>query len=107
MEPIIAPVAALPLKEGRAMKLMRGYRFRREALTMLRAFLLVFLGAFCLEALSAWSRGRGLEMPLTALALSGLIFMLLAMVLLIIDAVIRAHERKHGVQYPAPRVTEP
>jgi hypothetical protein len=89
------------------MKLMRAYRFRREAVTMLRAFLLVFLGAFALEALSAWSRGRNLDMPLTALALSGLIFMALAAVLLIIDAFIRAHERKHGVQYPAPRATEP
>ena len=87
------------------MKLMRGYRFRREAFTMLRAFLLVFLGAFALEALSAWARGRDLDMALTALAMSGLIFMALAIALLIIDAVIRAHERKHGVQYPAPRAT--
>ncbi|MBN9544313.1 MAG: hypothetical protein J0I19_02490 [Alphaproteobacteria bacterium] len=89
------------------MKLMRGYRFRREAFTMLRAFLLVFLGAFFLEALSDWSRGRSLGIPLAALAVSALIFMLLAAVLLIIDAGIRAHERKHGVQYPAPRATEP
>ena len=89
------------------MKLMRGYRFRREAFTMLRAFLLVFLGAFVLEALSDWTRGRNLDIPLTALILSALIFMLLAAVLLIIDVGIRAHERKHGVQYPAPRATEP
>ena len=89
------------------MKLMRGYRFRREAFTMLRAFLLVFVGAFALEALSAWSRGRNLDMALTALALSGVIFMVLATVLLIVDGMIRAHERKHGAQYPAPRATEP
>jgi hypothetical protein len=89
------------------MKLMRGYRFRREAFTMLRAFLLVFLGAFLLEALSDWARGRGLDKPVMALIVSALVFMTLAAVLLVIDAVIRAHERKHGVQYPAPRATEP
>jgi len=26
--------------------------------------------------------------------------------LLVIDMMIRAHERKHGVQYPGPRATE-
>ena len=89
------------------MKLMRGYRFRREAFTMLRAFLLVFLGAFAVEAFSDWARGRSLDIPMTALGVSALIFMLLAAVLLVIDAMIRAHERKHGVQYPAQRATEP
>jgi hypothetical protein len=89
------------------MKLMRGYRFRREAFTMLRAFLLVFLGAFAVEAFSDWARGRSLEKPVTALVMGALIFMLLAAVVLVIDMVIRAHERKHGVQYPAPRATDP
>ena len=89
------------------MKLMRGYRFRREAFTMLRAFLIVFVAAFAVEALSDWARGRTLIMPVTALALSGMIFLLLAAALLVIDMMIRAHERKHGVQYPAPRATEP
>ncbi|MBS0281353.1 MAG: hypothetical protein JSR25_09340 [Proteobacteria bacterium] len=89
------------------MKLMRGYRFRREAFTMLRVFLLVFLGAFAIEAFSDWTRGRSLEKPVTALAVAALIFMLLAAVVLVIDIAIRAHERKHGVQYPAPRATEP
>ncbi len=89
------------------MKLMRGYRFRREAFTMLRVFLMVFLGAFAIEIFSDWTRGRSLEKPVTALAVSALIFMLLAAVLLVIDIVIRAHERKHGVQYPGPRATEP
>jgi hypothetical protein len=89
------------------MKLMRGYRFRREALTMLRAFLMVFLGAFAVEAVLDWARGRTLGMPITALTVSALIFMLLAAVLFLIDAAIRAHERKHGVQYPARRATEP
>lgn len=88
------------------MKLMRGYRFRREAFAMLRAFLVVFLGAFALEALSDWARGRTLLMPVTALALSAMIFLALAAVLLAIDTMIRAHERKHGVQYPSRRATE-
>lgn len=89
------------------MKLMRGYRFRREAFAMLRAFLLVFLGAFAVEAFSDWARGRSLEKPLTALVVGALIFMLLAAAVLAIDMVIRAHERKHGAQYPAPRATDP
>ena len=89
------------------MKLMRGYRFRREAFTMLRAFLLVFLGAFAVEVFSDWTRGRSLEKPVTALVVAALIFMLLAAAVVAIDMVIRAHERKHGVQYPAPRGTEP
>ena len=84
------------------MKLMRGYRFRREAFTMLRAFLAVFVGAFVLEALSGWAWGRSLSMPLMALAASAVIFMLTAAVLFAIDALIQSHERKHGMQYPAP-----
>lgn len=89
------------------MKLMRGYRFRREAFTMLRAFLLVFLGAFAIEALMDWARGRTLHVPFIALTISAIIFMLLAAALLIGDVLIRAHERKHGVQYPGPRATGP
>lgn len=89
------------------MKLMRGYRFRREAFTMLRAFLLVFTAAFAIEAFSDWARGKSLEKPVTALVVAALIFMALAAVLTVIDLLIRAHERKHGVQYPAPRATEP
>jgi uncharacterized membrane protein YhhN len=89
------------------MKLMRGYRFRREAFTMLRAFLLVFLGAFAIEIFSDWARGKSLEIPVTALVVAALIFMALAAVLTVIDLLIRAHERKHGAQYPSPRATEP
>ena len=87
------------------MKLMRGYRFRREAFTMLRAFLIVFVAAFAVEAVSDWARGRTLIMPVTALALSGMVFLALAAALLVIDMMIRAHEKKHGVQYPARRAT--
>ncbi len=84
------------------MKLMRGYRFRREAFKMLRAFLAVFVGAFALEALSGWAWDKTLSVPLMALAASALVFMLIAAVLFAIDALIQSHERKHGVQYPAP-----
>lgn len=89
------------------MKLMRGYRFRREAITMLRAFLLVFLGAFAIEAFLDWVRGRGLGKPVMALAVSAVLFLLLAAALFALDALIRAYERKHGVHYPARRATEP
>ncbi len=89
------------------MKLMRGYRFRREAITMLRAFLLVFLGAFAIEAFLDWVRGRGLGKPVMALAVSAVLFLLLAAMLFALDALIRAYERKHGAHYPAPRATEP
>jgi hypothetical protein len=98
---------AIAGKGGRAMRLMRGYRFRREAFTMLRAFLAVFAGAFVIEAMSDLAQGKSLSKALTALSVSALIFMLVAAVLFAIDAVIQSHERKHGVQYPAPRATEP
>lgn len=88
------------------MKLMRGYRFRREAFTMLRAFLLVFR-AFAIEAFLDWVRGRGLGKPVTALAVSAVLFLLLVAALFALDALIRAYERKHGAHYPAPRATEP
>lgn len=82
------------------MKLMRGYRFRREAFTMMRAFLVVFAIAFVIEALSDLVQGKSLSRPLAALEVSALIFMLIAAILFVTDAVIRAHERKHGVHYP-------
>jgi len=82
------------------MKLMRGYRFRREAFKMLKAFLLVFAAAFAVEALSDWARGKTLDVPLAALTVSALIFMLAAAVLFMIDVLIQSHERKHGVHYP-------
>ena len=52
------------------MKLMRGYRFRREAFRLLQSFLLVFVAAFFVEAMADWARGRPIIMPLFALGLS-------------------------------------
>jgi putative effector of murein hydrolase LrgA (UPF0299 family) len=86
------------------MKLMRGYRFRREAFKMLKAFLAVFFAAFVIEAVSDWVQGRAPAVPLVALALSALISMLITAGLLVIDIYIRRHEKKHGAQYPAPPV---
>jgi predicted PurR-regulated permease PerM len=82
------------------MKLMRGYRFRREAFKMLKAFLAVFVIAFAVEALSDWAQGKTLDRPLTALTVSALVFMLAAAVLFVIDALIQSHEKKHGAHYP-------
>ncbi len=73
---------------------MRGYRFRREAFKMLKAFLLVFIGAFAIEAAMDWANGRSPSMPLIALAASACLFMLVAGVLFAIDAVIQSSEKK-------------
>jgi hypothetical protein len=75
-------------------KLMRGYRFRREAFKMLKAFLLVFIGAFAIEAAMDWSKGLSPSVPLLALAASACLFMLVAAILLAVDAVIQAAEKK-------------
>ncbi|MES2253741.1 MAG: hypothetical protein V4559_01725 [Pseudomonadota bacterium] len=82
------------------MKLMRGYRFRREAFKMLKAFLAVFVIAFAVEALSDWGQGKTLDRPLAALTVSALVFMLASAVLFAIDALIQSHEKKHGAHYP-------
>ena len=76
------------------MKLMRGYRFRREAFKLLKAFILVFVGAFAIEAVMDWAQGAAPRVPLLALALSACLFMLVAGVLFVIDAVIQNSEKK-------------
>ena len=76
------------------MKLMRGYRFRREAFKLLKAFLLVFIGAFAVEAVMDWAKGRPPSVPLIALAASACLFMLVAGVLFAVDAVIQSSEKK-------------
>ncbi len=84
------------------MKLMRGYRFRREAFKMMKAFLAIFFAAFVIEAVSDWVQGRAPARPLMALALSALVFMLITAGLFAIDIYIQRHEKKHGARYPAP-----
>ena len=73
---------------------MRGYRFRREAFKMLRAFLLVFIGAFAVEAAMDWANGRPPSVPLVALAASACLFMLVAGVLFATEAMIQSSEKK-------------
>jgi hypothetical protein len=85
------------------MKLMRGYRFRREAFRLLKSFLLVFVAAFLLEAIVEGVRGRPITAPLLALALSACVFMLAAAVLFAIDAVIQAAEKKQAAERAAPQ----
>ncbi len=82
------------------MKLMRGYRFRREAFKMLKAFLLVWIAAFGIEVMSDWAKGQMPSVPMLALALSALAFMLLAAALLAVDAVIQSAEQKRGTPWP-------
>jgi len=85
------------------MKLMRGYRFRREAIRMLKSFLLVFVGAFLLKALVEWARGNPPTLSLLALALSACVFMLAAGILFAIDALIQASEKKQGAGQSTPQ----
>jgi uncharacterized membrane protein len=82
-------------------KLMRGYRFRREAFKLLKAFLLVFVGAFAIEAVMDWAQGKPPSVPMMALALSACLFMLVAGVLFAVDAVIQNAEKKKP-SYPDP-----
>lgn len=76
------------------MKLMRGYRFRREALKMLKVFLLVWFGGFSLEAGFDWLRGKDPSLSLIALVISSVLFMLFAAVLFAIDATIQSVEKR-------------
>jgi len=85
------------------MKLMRGYRFRREAIRMLKSFFLVFVGAFLVEALAQWGRGDSVLLPLVALTVSACVFMLTAGIAFAIDAVIRAAEKKEAAGQSAPQ----
>jgi hypothetical protein len=87
-------------------KLMRGYRFRREAFKMLKAFLLVFIGAFAIEAAMDWAKGQSPSVPLIALAASACLFMLVAGVLFAIDAVIQSSEKKKP-SFPDPAAHGP
>jgi hypothetical protein len=87
-------------------KLMRGYRFRREAFKMLKAFLLVFIAAFAVEAAMDWAKGQPPSVPLLALALSACLFMLVAAVLFAVDAVIQSSEKKKP-SWPDPEAHGP
>ena len=76
------------------MKLIRGYRFRREALKMLAAFALGWAGGFLVEAGFDWMRGKDPSMALTALGLTSLLLPMIAVFLFLIWVVIRAMEKR-------------
>jgi hypothetical protein len=79
--------------------MMRGYRFRREAFKMLKVFLLVWIGCFAAQGALDWLRGGNFDLAITALALSALVFMLVAAVLFVIDTVIQSAEKKQPPWY--------
>jgi uncharacterized membrane protein required for colicin V production len=79
--------------------MMRGYRFRREAFKMLKVFLLVWIGGFIAEGALDWLRGGTPDLAITALALSAMVFMLVAAVLFVIDTVIHSAEKKQPPWY--------
>ena len=79
--------------------MMRGYRFRREAFKMLKVFSLVWIVGFATKGALDWLDGRGPGMAITALALSALVFMLIAAVLFAIDTVIQSAEKKQPPWY--------
>jgi hypothetical protein len=79
--------------------MMRGYRFRREAFKMLKVFLLVWIAGFAAEGVLDWLRGGTFVFAITALALSALVFMLIAAVLFAIDTVIQSAEKKQPPWY--------
>lgn len=76
------------------MKLIRGYRFRREARKMLAAFALVWVGGFLAEAGFDWLRGKDPSIALTALGLTSLLLPVIAVFLLLIWAAIRTVEKR-------------
>jgi hypothetical protein len=74
-------------------KLIRGYRFLREARKMFVVFVLVWIGGFLAEAGFDWIRGKDPSIALTALGLTSLILPVIAVLLFLIWAVIRAVEK--------------
>jgi hypothetical protein len=78
------------------LKLIRGYRFRREAVRMMKMFFLVWMGGFLLLAGMSWITGSSPLPYLVGLGLTGWILPVMAGVLYGIWAVIRTIEKKQG-----------
>jgi hypothetical protein len=81
-------------------KLIRGYRFRREARRMLVVFALVWIGGFLVEAGFDWLRGKDPSIALTALVLTSFLLPVIGACLFLIWAAIRAVEKRHGSWTP-------
>ena len=78
------------------MRLIRGYRFRREAIKMMKVFFVVWLGGFLLLAGINWLAGKNPAPYLIGLGLTGWILPVLAGVLYAVWATIRTIEKKQG-----------
>jgi len=78
------------------LKLIRGYRFRREAIRMMKMFFIVWMGGFVLLAGMTWLAGRDPMPYVIGLGLTGWMLPALAGVLYAIWATIRTIEKKQG-----------
>ena len=78
------------------MKLIRGYRFRREAIKMMKVFFVVWMGGFLLLAGLNMLSGRSPMPYLIGLGLTGWMLPALAGVLYAIWVTIRRIEKKQG-----------
>ncbi len=79
---------------ARGVKLIRGYRFKREAIRMLKTFLVVWIGGFGLLAGCEWLWGKDMKAALTALGLTALLLPLIAAFLFLVWAAIRWAEKR-------------
>jgi hypothetical protein len=75
-------------------KLIRGYRFKREAIRMLKTFLVVWIGGFGLLAGCEWLWGKDTWAAVAALSLTALLLPLIAGFLFLIWAGIRMVEKR-------------
>lgn len=76
------------------MKLMRAYRFKREAFKMFGVFFMIWLGAFIAVTAFNWIKGEGASLAQVALGVASLSLLLLAIVLFLIWFGIRAVEKR-------------
>ena len=91
-----APVRPCSGRAEDDLKLIRGYRFRREAIKMMKVFFMVWIGGFLLLAGINWLAGRSPMPYLIGLGLTGWILPVLAGLLYAIWATIRTLEKKQG-----------
>jgi hypothetical protein len=82
--------------QGQAGFVIRGYRFRREAIKMMKMFFVVWMGGFLFLAAVNWAAGRNPMPYLLGLGLTGWMLPALAGLLYAIWAAIRIHEKKQG-----------
>jgi len=82
--------------QSQAVFVIRGYRFRREAIKMMKMFFVVWMGGFLLLAAVNWASGKNPLPYLIGLGLTGWILPALAGLLYAIWAMIRRHEKKQG-----------